>query len=183
MIFTETPIAGAFTIDVERRDDERGFFARTFCEDELRERGLDSHVAQCNISWNRYKGTLRGLHYQAAPHEEIKIVRCTRGAIWDVILDLRSESKTHLQWTAVDLTVDNRRALYIPRGLAHGFITRTDDAEVLYMMGSPYVEGTARGVAWNDPAFGIQWPLEPVVISDRDRSYPRWEERIPSAND
>jgi dTDP-4-dehydrorhamnose 3,5-epimerase len=183
VIFTETPIPGAFVIDTERREDERGFFARTFCEDELRERGLESSVAQCNISWNRVKGTLRGLHYQAAPHEETKIVRCTRGAIWDVVVDLRSESKTYLQWTSVELTDDNRRSLYIPRGLAHGFITRTDDAEVLYMMGTSYAEGTARGVAWNDPAFAIQWPIEPVVISGRDQSYPRWDAPARPAND
>jgi dTDP-4-dehydrorhamnose 3,5-epimerase len=174
VIFTETPIAGAFTIDVERHEDDRGFFARTFCEDELRALGLESRVAQCNVSWNRSRGTLRGLHYQAAPHEETKIVRCTRGAIWDVVVDLRAGSPTQLQWTAVELSAENRRSLYIAAGLAHGFLTETDDAEVLYMMGTAYVAGAARGVAWDDPAFGIRWPLEPVVISDRDRSYARW---------
>jgi dTDP-4-dehydrorhamnose 3,5-epimerase len=174
VIFTETPIAGAFTIDVERHEDDRGFFARTFCEDELRALGLESRVAQCNVSWNRSRGTLRGLHYQAAPHEETKIVRCTRGAIWDVVVDLRAGSTTRLQWTAVELTAENRRSLYIAAGLAHGFITETDDTEVLYMMGTAYVAGAARGVAWDDPAFGIRWPLEPVVISDRDRGYARW---------
>jgi dTDP-4-dehydrorhamnose 3,5-epimerase len=174
MIFTETAIAGAFVIDVQRREDDRGFFARTFCENELRARGLDTRVAQCNISWNRARGTLRGLHYQEAPHEETKIVRCTRGAIWDVIVDLRRDSKTYRQWTGVDLTAGNRRALYIPHGLAHGFITRVDDAEVLYMMGETYVEGAARGLAWNDPAFAISWPIEPAVISERDRGYPQW---------
>lgn len=174
MIFTETPIAGAFTIDVERHEDDRGFFARTFCEDELRALGLESRVAQCNVSWNRSRGTLRGLHYQAAPHQETKIVRCTRGAIWDVIVDLRAGSTTQVQWTAVELSAENRRSLYIAAGLAHGFITKTDDAEVLYMMGTAYVPGAARGVAWDDPAFGIRWPFEPVVISDRDRGYARW---------
>ena len=175
MIFTETAIAGAFVIDLERREDDRGFFARSFCEDEFRAHGLEPRVAQCNVSWNRVRGTLRGLHYQAAPHEETKIVRCTRGAIWDVVVDLRRDSNTYRQWTGVDLTDENRRALYIPHGLAHGFITRTDDAEVLYMMGSSYMEGAARGALWNDAAFAIEWPVEPVVISERDRSYPQWQ--------
>lgn len=174
MNFTETPIAGAFVIDGERLEDDRGFFARTFCEDELRARGLESHVAQCSVSWNRLRGTLRGLHYQAPPHEETKIVRCTHGAIWDVIVDLRSDSKTYRQWTAVELTHENRWALYVPRGVAHGFITTTDETEVLYMMNATYVADAARGVAWDAPAFAIQWPIEPVVISDRDRNYPRW---------
>jgi dTDP-4-dehydrorhamnose 3,5-epimerase len=171
LIFTETSVAGAYLIDVERRDDERGFFARTYCEDELRARGLDANVPQCNISWNRQRGTLRGLHYQAAPHEETKIVRCTRGAIWDVVVDLRAESSTYLQWTAASLTDDNRRALYIPRGVAHGFITLTDDAEVLYMMGASFVAEAARGVRWDDPAIAIRWPIVPVVISEKDRGY------------
>jgi dTDP-4-dehydrorhamnose 3,5-epimerase len=167
--FTETPVAGAFVIDVEPLEDDRGFFARTFDEDELRARGLESDVAQCSVSWNRVRGTLRGLHYQAAPHEETKIVRCTRGAIWDVIVDVQTR-----QWTAIELTTDNRRALYVPRGVAHGFITLTDDTEVLYMMGARYVPDAARGIAWDDPAFAIGWPLQPAVISDRDRKYPRW---------
>lgn len=174
MIFTETPIAGAFLIDLERHEDERGFFARTFCESEFRVHGLEPRIAQCNISWNRAAGTLRGLHYQTAPHEETKIVRSTSGSIWDVVVDLRPDSPTYRQWTGVDLTNENRRALYIPRGLAHGFITRSDDAEVLYMMGDIYVEAAARGIAWDDPAFAIQWPVAPVVISERDRSYPPW---------
>lgn len=174
MILTETPIAGAFILDIEPLEDERGFFARTFCEDELRARGLEAHVAQCNVSWNRVRGTLRGLHYQSAPHEETKIVRCTRGGIWDVIADLRTDSKTYRQWTAVELDHENRRALYVPRGVAHGFITTSDDTEVLYMMSSRYVETAARGVPWDDPAFSIQWPIAPVVISQRDRNYPRW---------
>ena len=174
MIFNETPIAGAYVIDVERREDDRGFFARTFCEDEMRAHGLNPRVVQCNVSWNRKRGTLRGMHYQAAPHEETKIVRCPRGAIWDVIADLRPESKTYRQWTAVELTGDNARALYIPHGVAHGFITLTDDAEVHYLMGEAFVPDASRGIAWNDPAFGIEWPMEPVVISERDRGYPRW---------
>jgi len=174
MIFTAAAVAGAFLIDIDRKEDDRGFFARTFCENEFSALGMKGTIAQCNVSWNRVRGTLRGLHYQAAPHEETKIVRCTRGAIWDVMVDLRGDSATYSQWTGIELTADNRRASYLPRGVAHGFITLTDDAEVLYMMGTAYAEGAARGVPWDDPAFAIQWPIDPVVISDRDRSYPRW---------
>jgi dTDP-4-dehydrorhamnose 3,5-epimerase len=174
VIFNETPIGGAFIIEVQRHEDARGFFARTFCDSEFRARGLECAVAQCNVSWNAVRGTLRGLHYQAAPHEETKIVRCTRGAIWDVIVDLRADSATYRQWTGVELDEENRRALYIPRGVAHGFITRTDGAEALYMMGTAYVAEAARGVAWNDPAFAIEWPLQPTAMSDRDRKYELW---------
>lgn len=174
MIFTETRLAGAFVIDVEPHADDRGFFARAFCEEELRARGLDAHIAQCNISWNRVRGTLRGLHYQAAPHEETKIVRCTRGAIWDVIVDLRPDSVTRNQWVAETLTADNRKMLYIPHGFAHGFITLADDSELFYSMGTAFAAGAGRGVAWNDPAFGIEWPIAPVVMAERDRTYERW---------
>jgi dTDP-4-dehydrorhamnose 3,5-epimerase len=174
LIVTETPLAGAFILDIERVEDERGFFARTFCADELRAHGLEPDVAQCSVSFNHARGTLRGLHYQDAPHEEVKIVRCTRGAIWDVIADPRRDSPTYRRWIAVDLTADNRRALYIPRGLAHGFITLSEDAEVFYMMGSQYVAGAARGIRWDDPAFAIDWPIAPAVMSDRDRTYTAW---------
>ena len=173
MIFGETAIAGAFVIDVERSEDERGFFARTFCEDEMRAHGLNARVVQCNVSWNRKRGTLRGMHYQAAPHEETKIVRCPRGAIWDVIADLRPDSKTYRHWIAIELNAGNARALYIPHGVAHGFITLTDDAEVHYLMGSAFVQEASRGIAWDDPALEIRWPMEPVVISERDRGYAR----------
>jgi dTDP-4-dehydrorhamnose 3,5-epimerase len=175
LILSETPLAGAFLLDIERIEDERGFFARTFCCDELRAHGLESNVAQCSVSFNHARGTLRGLHYQDAPHEEVKIVRCTRGAIWDVIVDLRRESGTYRRWTAVELTADNRRALYIPRGMAHGFITLSDDTEVFYMMANPYVAGAARGLRWDDPAFAIDWPIVPSVMSERDRTYALWE--------
>jgi dTDP-4-dehydrorhamnose 3,5-epimerase len=175
LIFSETSITGAIILDLERREDDRGFFARAFCEDEFRARGLNGRIAQCNLSWNRVKGTLRGLHYQAEPFEETKIVRCTRGAIWDVVIDLRPDSETYRRWAGVELTAENARALYVPTGLAHGFITIQDDTEVLYMMGSPYVAEAATGVAWDDPAFAIDWPAEPVLISDRDRMYPRWK--------
>ncbi len=175
MILTATPLAGAFILDIERLEDERGFFARTYCGDELRARGLESDVAQCSVSVNHTRGTLRGLHYQEEPHQEIKIVRCTRGAIWDVVVDLRRDSHTYRGWTAIDLTSDNHRALYSPRGLAHGFITLTDHAEVFYMIGTTYVPGAARGVRWDDPAFAIAWPIAPTVMSDRDRTYAPWE--------
>jgi dTDP-4-dehydrorhamnose 3,5-epimerase len=174
LIFTPAGLDGAFVIDIQPINDERGFFARAFCEGEMRAHGLEPHVAQGNISFNEKRGTLRGMHYQAAPHEETKIVRVTRGAIWDAIVDLRPDSGTYRKWTAVELSADNRRMLYVPRGFAHGFITLTDGTEVFYLMGSPFEEGTARGVAWNDPGLGIQWPMEPVVISDADRNHPNW---------
>jgi dTDP-4-dehydrorhamnose 3,5-epimerase len=161
-------------IDIERREDERGFFARTFCEAEMAAHGVTLHVTQCNVSWCRARGTLRGLHYQAEPHAEPKIVRCTRGALWDVAVDLRVGSPTYRRWTAVELTADNRRMLYIPPGLAHGFITLADDTEAFYEMGAPYVAEAARVVRWNDPAFGIDWPLEPVTMAARDRDGALW---------
>lgn len=174
MIFTETAVAGAYVIDAERVEDERGFFTRVFCEDQFRAHGLDPAIVQCNVSWNRVRGTLRGLHYQNAPHEETKTVRCTRGAIWDVVADLRRDSPTYLRWAAVELTERNYRQLYIPRGLAHGFITLEDDTEVFYEMGTRHEAGAGRGVPWDDPAFAIEWPIEPVVIGERDRGWPRW---------
>ena len=174
MIFTETAVAGAYVIDAERVEDERGFFTRVFCEDEFRAHGLDTAIVQCNVSWNRVRGTLRGMHYQSAPHEETKIVRCTRGAIWDVVADLRRESPTYRRWAAAELTARNHRQLYIPKGVAHGFITLEDDTEVFYEMGTRYAAGAGRGVPWDDPAFAIEWPVEPVVIGERDRAWPRW---------
>lgn len=162
-------------LDVEPHPDERGLFARIWCVDELRAHGLDPRIVQSSISYNKQKGTLRGMHYQAEPHEETKSVRCTAGAIYDVAVDLRRSSETYRRWTAVELTAANRRTLYVPRGVAHGFITLTDDAEVLYQMGVAYVPGAARGVRWDDPAFGIEWPMEPRVISERDRTFAAWE--------
>jgi dTDP-4-dehydrorhamnose 3,5-epimerase len=176
VIFTETALPGVFVIDVERVEDERGFFARTWSEDEFRERGLDPTVVQCSLSYNARKATLRGLHYQRSPHEETKIVRCTAGAIYDVAVDLRPSSPTCGKWTAVELTADNRRMLYIPRGVAHGFITLTDASEVLYQMGARYVAEAAAGIRWDDPAFAVDWPLRPLVMSERDRTYPLWKE-------
>jgi dTDP-4-dehydrorhamnose 3,5-epimerase len=173
MIFTETNLKGAFIIEPERIEDERGFFARTWYQSEFESRGLDARLVQCNISYNAKKGTLRGMHYQAAPYEETKLVRCTMGALYDVIIDLRPASPTFKQWIAVELTVDNRRMLYIPGGFAHGFQTLEDSTEVFYQMSQIYHPESARGVRWDDPAFGIGWPsADQRVISTRDQQYP-----------
>jgi dTDP-4-dehydrorhamnose 3,5-epimerase len=170
--FLPTPLEGAFVIELELLEDERGFFARSFCQEEFRAGGLDPVVAQCNVSYNSRRGTLRGLHYQDKPHEEAKLLRCTRGAIWDVIVDLRDKSATRFQWFAVELTADNHRALYVPRGFAHGFQTLTERSEVLYQMSEFYHPESARGVRWDDPALGIRWPLPDPIVSRRDCSYP-----------
>jgi dTDP-4-dehydrorhamnose 3,5-epimerase len=170
--FLPTPLTGAYLIELELLEDERGFFARSFCQSEFRAHGLDPVVAQCNVSFNRKRGTLRGLHYQAEPHVEAKLVRCTRGAVWDVIVDLRKGSLTVRQWHAAELTADNRRALYIPAGFAHGFQTLADDSEVLYQMSEFYHPESARGILWDDPALQINWPLSNPTVSERDRSYP-----------
>jgi dTDP-4-dehydrorhamnose 3,5-epimerase len=172
MIFRNTGIAGAWVIEPERLEDKRGFFARTWDLEEFQERGLNPKLAQCSISYNRVHGTLRGLHYQAAPYEEAKLVRCTAGAIFDVAVDLRPDSATFRNWLGVELSAHNRLALYIPEGCAHGFLTLDDDSEVHYQISQPYVPQAARGVRWNDPAFGITWPGEVAVINERDRSYP-----------
>jgi dTDP-4-dehydrorhamnose 3,5-epimerase len=163
---------GAYLVSIHRLEDERGFFGRSFCREEFLAQGLSPVVAQCNISWNRRKGTLRGLHYQAAPHAEAKLVRCTRGAIWDVIVDLREDSPTRHHWHAVELSADNRLALYVPEGCAHGFQTLADDTEVFYQMSGSYQPGSARGVRWDDPVLAIPWPLADPVVSDRDRAFP-----------
>jgi dTDP-4-dehydrorhamnose 3,5-epimerase len=172
MIATKTPVEGVFVLDIERREDDRGFFARTFDEDALRALGLEARVLQASVAFNPKRGTLRGMHLQCAPHGETKIVRCTRGAIHDVALDLRPESPTFKRWFATELDEDNRRALYIPKGCAHGVLTLRDDTEVLYLIADPYVAEAATGVRWDDPAFGILWPIAPIVISERDRTYP-----------
>ena len=174
MTFTPTPLAGAYVLELDRREDERGFFARAFCQREFAERGLNPRIAQCNVSFNAKRGTLRGMHYQAAPHEEAKVVRCTQGAVWDVIVDLRLASPTFKRWHGVELSAENRRALYIPEGLGHGFQTLSDDAEVLYLMSEFYHPDSARGVRWDDPAFGIAWPLPSPRVSERDRGFPRF---------
>lgn len=172
MIFRKTPLTGAYLIEPERLEDTRGFFARTFCRREFEAHGLVTEVAQCNTSFNRQLGTLRGMHYQVAPHEEPKLVRCTTGRVHDVIIDLRPESETFKQYFAVTLSADNRIMLYVPAGFAHGFLTLEDDSEVFYQMGEFYYPESAGGVRWDDPAFGIEWPAKPVLISEHDSSYP-----------
>jgi dTDP-4-dehydrorhamnose 3,5-epimerase len=177
MIFIETKLPGVFIVELQRLEDDRGFFGRSFCRQEFAERGLNPEVAQCNISFNRDAGTLRGMHYQAAPHAEEKVVRCTRGSLYDVIVDLRTESPTYKQWIAVELTGENRRMLYIPKGFAHGFQTLVDNTEIFYQMSEFYHPESACGVRWNDPAFGIQWPIgDRVILSDRDRYWPDYSE-------
>jgi len=177
MRFLETPLPGAWVIELEELGDERGWFARTFDSDEFRARGLNPAIVQCNASFNARRGTVRGLHYQADPHGESKLVRCVRGAIFDVAVDLRPRSPTLRGWHGVELSAENRRAYYIPPGLAHGFQTLSDDCEVLYQMGHPHVPEAARGVRWDDPALAIDWP-DPGgerVVSERDASYPYLE--------
>jgi dTDP-4-dehydrorhamnose 3,5-epimerase len=171
MIFTESPLRGAHLIDMTRMEDERGFFARAFCAHEFAAHGLAAHMDQCSVSFNAKSGTLRGLHFQAAPHDEEKLVRCTGGAIFDVIVDIRIESPTYRRWFGAELTAANRRALYIPKGFAHGFISLVDDTEVFYMISVPYAAGFASGLRWNDPVLGIEWPMQPAVISARDAEY------------
>jgi dTDP-4-dehydrorhamnose 3,5-epimerase len=172
MEFTETELKGAWIIDIARFDDERGFFARTWAPEEFVSHGLDPALAQCNIAWNRTRGTIRGMHFQKPPSDEIKIVRCTRGAILDVIIDLRRDSSTYCRWTSVELNEDNRRMLYIPRGFAHGYQTLTDSTETYYHVSTPYAPDHATGVRWNDPAFAINWPLPPTTMSRRDAEWP-----------
>ena len=175
MIFGPTGIGGVWVIEPERFEDERGFFARTWDAGEFERRGLNGRLVQCSISYNGHRGTLRGLHYQAAPHEEAKLVRCTAGAIFDVAVDLRPDSPTYTRWFGVELSADNRLALYIPEGCAHGFLTLADDSEVLYQISELWAPDAARGVRWDDPAFRIRLPGEVVVINERDRTYPDFE--------
>lgn len=172
MNFVPTALAGAFIVDPERQSDDRGFFARAWCQREFEKRGLNPRVVQCSISHNVRKGTWRGMHYQAAPHEEAKLVRCTKGSICDVIVDLRPDSPSFKQHLAVTLSGENRRMLYIPEKFAHGFLTLEDDTEVFYQMSEFHAPESARGFRWNDPSFGIRLPLEVAVISERDRDYP-----------
>ena len=172
MIFRETALPGVWVIEPEPQADERGFFARTWCAEEFEARGLTAGLAQCSVSWNRARGTVRGLHYQAAPHEEAKLVRCTRGAIHDVALDLRPGSPTRHRWIAVELTGDNRRMLFVPEGVAHGFQTLADDTEVFYQISRAYHPDAQRGVRWHDPALGITWPVREAIVSARDAALP-----------
>jgi len=185
MIFTETKLKGAYIIELEKLEDERGFFARSWCQREFEAHGLNPRLVQCNISFNLKKGTMRGMHFQTAPYEEAKVVRCVSGSIYDVIADIRPDSATYRQWIAVELAgpcspptahssqlTADYKMLYIPEGFAHGFLTLEDDTEVFYQMSEFYAAESARGFRWNDPAFEIEWPSDVKVISDRDKNYP-----------
>lgn len=176
MHFIETKLQGAFILDLQKIQDERGFFARTFCTNELNEHGLISDVQQANMSWNETKGTLRGMHFQLAPYQETKLIRCTRGSIFDVIIDLRKDSATYQQWIGVELSAANRKALFVPRDFAHGFVTLDDDSEVFYMVSQSYQPGSESGIRWNDPQFKIEWPIEPKMISEKDANWPDFVE-------
>jgi dTDP-4-dehydrorhamnose 3,5-epimerase len=170
--FTPTPIPGAVVVEPEPRADERGFFARTFCVEEFRAHNLNPRLVQCSVSFNRQRGTLRGMHWQAAPREEAKLVRCTHGAILDVIVDLRPDSPAFRKWFSVELSAANRVMLHVPEGVAHGFLTLADDTEVFYQMSEYFAPECARGVRWDDPAFGIVWPDGDKIIHPRDAAYP-----------
>ena len=172
MIFTPTRLQGAVLVDIERREDERGFFARTWCAREFAEHGLSTELAQCSLSYSARSGTLRGMHFQRPPHEEEKLVRCVCGAIWDVVIDLRPASPTYRQWQGFELSAANRRALYIPKGFAHGFQTLADDTEVAYQISAFYAPAAADGVRYDDPAFAIAWPHPMTALSPRDRAWP-----------
>jgi dTDP-4-dehydrorhamnose 3,5-epimerase len=175
MTYHETGLKGVFEVHLEPRPDERGFFARSWCQEEFASRGLNPKLVQSSVSVNTRKGTLRGMHYQTAPYAEAKLVRCTQGAIHDVVVDLRRDSPTFKKWIAAALTAQNRHALYVPEGCGHGFLTLEDETEVLYQISEVYHAESARGVRWDDPAFQIAWPAEVTVISERDRTYPNFE--------
>jgi dTDP-4-dehydrorhamnose 3,5-epimerase len=173
MIFRPTRLKDAFTIDLEKSVDERGFFARAWCAREFEEHGLNPRLVQANIGYSEKRGTVRGMHYQLAPYEEAKLVRCIRGAIHDVIVDLRPDSPTYRQWLGVELNADNRRMLYVPESFAHGYLTLANDTETLYQVSQFYTPGAERGFRWNDPAFGIEWPVtENLTISEKDQAWP-----------
>jgi dTDP-4-dehydrorhamnose 3,5-epimerase len=172
VIFTELKLKDAFQVDLEKLEDERGFFARTWCQREFQTHGLNPRLVQCNLSFNKKKGTLRGMHYQAAPHQEAKLVWCTRGAIYDVIIDLRFSSATFKEWFGVELCAENRRMIYVPEGFAHGFQTLEENSEVMYQMSEFYAPEYARGIRWDDPAIGIEWPSIPCMMSDHDLGLP-----------
>ncbi|MDH3402506.1 MAG: dTDP-4-dehydrorhamnose 3,5-epimerase [Acidobacteriota bacterium] len=174
MKFIETKLPGAFIVELERHEDERGFFARAFCREEFEAHGLNGTVVQANASGNPVKGTLRGMHFQRHPHEEVKMIRCTRGAVYDVIIDLREDSRTHRQWTSVELSADNGKMLYVPEGFAHGYLTLEPDSDLFYLMTQFYTPGSAGGVRYDDPAFNVEWPagVRIEMMSDADRNWP-----------
>ena len=175
MKFTETTVQGCFIIEPDRFDDDRGFFSKIWEKEELAARGLSTEFAQFNLAYNHKAATLRGMHLQAAPNEEVKLVRCTRGKVYDVIIDLRRSSPSYLKWSGVELTEDNYRTYYVPKGCAHGYVTLTDRAEVTYNVSTAYAPQSAGGVRWSDPAFGILWPIQPTIINARDNTYPDYK--------
>ena len=176
MRFSETPLSGAYLIEPEPLGDDRGFFARMWCRQEFVEHGLDATLAQCNLSFNERAGTLRGMHFQHQPHPEVKLVRCTQGAVWDAIVDLRPDSPTYCRWHAEVLTDQNRAMLYVPAGFAHGYLTLTDSAEVFYQVTEYYYQNLEGGVRWDDPTFGIEWPENgPFILSPKDRAWPDYQ--------
>lgn len=172
MIFTETRLKGSYIVDLNPIEDERGFFARSWCRKEFESHGLNSDIAQCNLSFNHRKGTIRGMHFQVEPYREVKLVKCTRGAIFDVIIDLRTDSGTFKSWIGVELSSENRRMLYVPKGFAHGYQALEENTEVFYQVSQFYQPQVERGYRWNDPAFLIKWPLDVTCISSKDSSYP-----------
>jgi len=178
MIFNETSLHGAYTIELEKRGDERGFFARVFCEEEFAKAGLTNRFVQINNSLSTKLGILRGMHYQLPPAAEVKIVRCIKGALYDVIVDLRPDSPTFRQWYGAELSAENRRMMYVPQGYAHGFVTMSHDAEAFYLVSAPYSPQHERGLKFNDPALGIDWPVEPTDVSEKDRKWPNLEARF-----
>lgn len=177
MRFTESRLPGVYVIEIDPIEDDRGFFARTWCAREFAAHGLQVDLAQCSLSFNRRKGTLRGMHYQVAPHEEVKVVQCTAGAIFDVVVDVRPASPTYGQWLGIELSARNRTMLYVPEGLAHGFQTLADEAEVRYQISEFYAPESVRGFRWDDPAVGIAWPLPVTAISPRDQQLPEFQDQ------
>lgn len=175
MIFTPTPLAGAYLIDLEKRGDDRGFFARMFCAKEFANQGLESNFVQMNNSLTAKAGTLRGLHYQLTPNAEVKVVRCVRGSLWDAIVDLRPDSPTFLKWFAAELSAENRTMMYVPRGFAHAILTLTDDVEAVYMVSNEYAPEHERGLRWDDPAIGVEWPISPTELSAKDAAWPDFD--------
>lgn len=181
MKFRPLDIDGAYVVELEERTDDRGFFARTFCIDEFARQGLDPTLVQCNLSFNHKRGTLRGMHWQDGPNQEAKYIRCVRGSIFDVLVDIRPDSPTYLSWVGVELSADNRLGVYAPKGTAHGYLTLEDNCEVTYQVSDRYVPQSDRGARWDDSAFGIAWPIEPVVISERDQQHPPFESQLSEA--
>jgi dTDP-4-dehydrorhamnose 3,5-epimerase len=179
MKFTQTSLDGVILIDIEPLQDERGMFARIWCQEEFKRAQLSTELSQFSISYNKLRGTLRGMHFQLSPHDEIKVVRCTQGSVYDVVIDLRTSSDTYMKWLGIELNAQNHRMLYITKGVAHGFITLEDNTEMLYQISVPYAPDSASGIRWNDPSFKISWPLHPTIISTRDTNYPDF---IPEEN-